>query len=361
MKKRILALFLAAAALLAFSSCGSGRAVMRYEGYSVSASYYTYWLSRFKANFLYYYSDVEDNDAYYSSVIGQNGETAEEVLTSLSDGRIMEYLIAEYLFDHAGLTLPEATAESVDALLDSVVEGEAAGDKKAFDGLAAQYGVSYADLREIYRIEAKSERYRSFYKTNVLTVTDAERDAYFEENYARTVHIYIATEYRLNIDENGTLIYDENGDYRIPYTEAEKAAQRQKIAELEKKLTPENFDALRAEYNEDPAASVYENGYYLSGNTEGFDGGVIAAALAMEEGEVRRVDADHGVFFLKKLPRQARAYSVPENADFFDNFDDAVKNDLYEKFLAGEKEKVTVDAAVKDGITIRTVSPCRNF
>ncbi|MBQ4298560.1 MAG: hypothetical protein II771_09710, partial [Clostridia bacterium] len=74
-----------------------------------------------------------------------------------------------------------------------------------------------------------------------------------------------------------------------------------------------------------------------------------------------RVDADHGVFFLKKLPRQARAYSVPENADFFDNFDDAVKNDLYEKFLAGEKEKVTVDAAVKDGITIRTVSPCRNF
>lgn len=361
MKRRFFAALLAAALLLSFSSCKRERAVMRYETYTVSAAYYTYWLSRFKANFLTYYSDVEDSDAYYDSVIGENGETAEEVMTSLSDGRIMEYLIAEYLFDQSGLTVPEATAESLDALLDSVVAGAAAGDRKAFDELAASFGIGYDDLREIYRIEAKSERFRSYYKTNFLSVTDADRDAYFEENYARTVHIYISTEYRLNIDENGTLIYDENGDYTVPYTAAEKTAQRQKAAELYGKLTAENFDALREEYNEDPAVSAYPNGYYLSANTEGFDSDVIAAALSMQEGEVRRVEASHGVFFLKKLPKEEKAYEDPANADFFDNFEDALKNDLYERFLEGEKAKVTVDAALKKEIAIRSVTPCYDF
>jgi ParB-like chromosome segregation protein Spo0J len=88
---------------------------MTYNEYTVDVNYYTYWLSRFKANFLDHYTDVEDTEEYYDSVISADGRTAAEVMTDISDEAIKNFLVSEYLCDVYGLKLPASVRDRLRA------------------------------------------------------------------------------------------------------------------------------------------------------------------------------------------------------------------------------------------------------
>jgi len=366
MKKRVLRILCAAIAALLLAlplaSCGAKDAVMTYEGYSFNTNFYTYWLSSFKANFLYSYYDVVDTEEYFDSVISDDGKTADQVMTEMSDDIIKTYLVAEYFCDKYGISPTENMLKAIDEQLERILTEQADGSKNAFNAIAAEYGINYKMLSEIYIIEAKAELFYQFYAQNFLTptLTDDMRSEYCKNNYAKCDFIYVSTQYRYNTNEEGKFVFDENGSYLIDLTEEEKKDKQSKISELAAKLNESNFDSLRKEYNEDPSADEYKNGYYFSFNME-YNESVLTAAQLMDEGEIRRVDTDYGVYFLRKHQTEGDAYSKEENADFFTDFDTLLVQYLFDKMMAEETAKVVINEENKKGISIKTVSPCSYF
>lgn len=366
MKKRILKLVAltvcAVCIVLSLPSCGKETAVMTYNDYTVSVNYYTYWLSRFKANFIYNYTDVEDSEEYYDSVISEDGRTAAEIMTQISDDAIKNFLVSEYLCDIYGLKLPESVLDSIDEELDTLVKQLADGSKNVFNGMAAEYGVNYKMLRDIYIIETKASLFYEFYAENYIKpdLSTEALESFCRTDYAKADFIYISTEFGYNTDENGNFIYDDTGSYQIPYTEAERNAQLAKAAEIEKTLNGENFNAMRAQYNEDPAGNVYTNGYYFYADMP-YDTTVLDAVLKMTPGEIKRVDTSYGVYFVRRLSTEKDAYTKEENADFFENFETRLIDSIFNEMMDEELAKVVVNEEAKKDINIKYIKPCTDF
>ncbi len=366
MKKRFLQLIAlslcAVCIVLSLPSCGKETAIMTYNDYIVSENYYTYWLSRFKANFIYNYTDVEDSEEYYDSVISADGRTAAEVMTDISDDAIKNFLVSEYLCDVYGLKLPSSVLDSVDAELELLVKELADGSKSVFNGMAAQFGVNYNMLRDIYIIETKASLFYEFYAENFIKpeLTEESLENFCRTDYAKADFIYVSTEFGLNTDENGNYIYDDTGSYQIPYTEAERNAQLAKAAEIEKTVNGENFNVLREQYNEDPASEVYKNGYYFYADMP-YDQTVLDAVLKMSPGEIKRIDCSYGVYFMRRLSTEKDAYKKDENADFFEDFEKRLIDSIFNEMMAEELAKVVINEEAKKDISIKYVKPCTDF
>ena len=366
MKKRILKLLaLALCALclvISLASCGKETAIMTYNDYTVNENYYTYWLSRFKANFIYNYTDVEDSEEYYNSVISEDGRTAAEVMTDISDEAIKNFLVSEYLCDVYGLKLPSSVLDAVDSELELLVKNLADGSKSVFNGMAAEFGVNYKMLRDIYIIETKAELFYEFYAENFIKpdLNDEALETFCKTDYAKADFIYISTEFGYNMDEDGNFIYDDAGSYQIPYTEAEKQAQLEKAAEISKTVNGENFNSLRDQYNEDPAKDVYKNGYYFYSDMP-YDQTVLDAVLKMSPGEIKRVDCEYGVYIIRRLSTEKDAYTKEENSDFFEDFEKRIIDSVFNEMMAEELNKVVINEEAKRGIDIKKVKPCTDF
>lgn len=366
MKKRIsklIALTLCAVFLtLSLPSCGKETVIMSYKDYTVNENYYIYWLSRFKANFIYNYSDVEDSDEYYDSVISEDGRTANQVMTDISDDAVKNYLVSEYLCDVYGLKLTDAILESIDSELERILTEQADGSKSVFNGIAADYGINYKMLRDIYIIETKSSMFYEFYTQNYIkpSIKTEDKENFCKNDYAKADFIYISTEFKFNVDENGNYIYDETGSYRLPYTADEKKAQLAKVSEVEGKLNGTNFNSLRTEYNEDPAADQYTNGYYFYAEMP-YNQTVLNAVLTMSPGEIKRIDCEYGVYFMRRLSTENDAYTKDENSDFFDDFETRLIDSIFNEMMEAELAKVVINEEAKKDITIKTVKPCVYF
>lgn len=360
--KKIVALLIAVICVFSLTACARGATVMSYKEYTVNEAYYTYWLSRFKASFIDGYSDVEDTDEYYDSVITDDGRTANEVMTELSDSIIKNYLVCEYLCDYYGLKLTKNILSQIDKELDAIVEGVADGSKNAFNGIAAQYGINLKMLRDIYIIETKSQLFYEFYASNYITpsITDSVREAFLRDDYTRADFIYISTEYAFRYDNQGNLDYGDNGDYRVPLTDEKKAEKLDLIAKIEGEINSQNYLSLREKHNEDPAKDAYPSGYYFNPDMQ-FDSEVINALREMTPAEIRKVETEHGVYFLRKLSVEPSAYSIDANRDFFEDFETRLVRYLYDKMIEEEIASVTYNDEVKKNITIKSVKPCYDF
>ncbi len=192
-------------------------------------------------------------------------------------------------------------------------------------------------------------------------MSDELRQSYLDENYAHTTHIFVATEYDYNIDENGTLIYDSDGKYTVDLTEEQKSEKRKKISEIDAlELNSENFFEYQEKYNEDPAIKEYKNGYFVSSKID-YDTAYISAALTMEVGEIRKVEGENGVYYILKQEMPKGAYSDSDNADFFEKYDSYILDYLYWQEMDVHLDKITVNESLKKNISIKTVTPCWHF
>lgn len=365
---RIKTAFRAAAALLLcvlfvlpLASC-SGRKVFEYKGYSYDEHYYSYWLSRFKYNFINRYSDVRDTDEYYDSVINGSGETADTVMTRMSDEIIKGYLVSEYLCDQIGLRLTDSMLDALDGELEMIVDEQFGGRKKDFDRKLSESGLSYRKLRDIYIIEKKYDLLYEYYTGTYLkeNLTDEIREEYCRENYAKAFIIYLPLQYRLNVSESGDYIYDEHGGYTIPLTEDEIRRNRETAELIEKTLTVSNFTELQKQYNQDPASSVYKNGYYFSKEMD-YSADVISKALSMAPGTVSRVDIDRGIYFIYRRETEGGAYADDANSDFFGKFETNLLYDLFDDMITGLRNEVTVYEKNREGVSIKTVKAGNDY
>ena len=146
----------------------------------------------------------------------------------------------------------------------------------------------------------------SEFSTSIMDASIAEAKASGE--YVRVKHILI--QFPAGEGENGEV------------TDAQKAATLEKITEVYNKAAaisaPEEFDALVAEYNEDPGMQSYTGGYcFTSGKmVPEFE----QSAFSLEEyGISEPVETTYGYHVLQKLPIE---YPGLENTDF-------ISSDIY--------------------------------
>lgn len=340
-------------------SCSTaGTPVLEYGKSKITANMYSYWLSRYKALYLYTFG-VNDTDEFWSTEVA-SGITAETYLGAIALQGIMTTLISMEMFDNLGLKLDSATLNAIDEYIAGLVTEYGGGSKSSFNQYASSYGVNDKILREIYIAEEKASQLQDyFYGSNgTEKITDLQRDEYYKSNYAKIQHLYINNKYEYVLNDDGTYKYDADGNTQRQAISGDALTEKNNtISEIDAKLEEgASFEDLWTEYSED---QYYENGYYLSSSTN-FISQVTTAALQMEVGAVQKVESEVGIHYIKKYDLDEKAYSDERNADFFGSFDSYVIQSQFSLKLQGKlADVITTDEL--GNYSIRTATPNGSF
>ncbi len=350
--KKIIALTVALLILIAsFASCGAKEAVITCGKHSVSADEFKYYLATYKGKFATVYSDFSDTEDFYNSKFS-DGRTIEEYLFDTVVESVKMTLVANAMFDEYDLRLSESTEEMIDDYIDSMIEDMAGGDKNALNKKLSEYGINLTMLREIYLRDERTASLLDFLygDDGEIGVTDADRTDYLNENYVRIRHIYVNNKFKYSADENGYLIYTDEGYAKTEsLTEDEEEAKNALIAAIEEAIADGgDFNEIYEGLSED---KHYENGYYLTRNTDFVDD-VVKTAFELEIGEYAKIDSAYGVHYIMRLEMDDAPWADTKNEDFFDNFETTVATELFTEIIKSRLGDVQCSEDVLAGFSI---------
>ena len=208
--RRVAALLLACLMLVSsialLASCAKATPMATLGKNEVTVNMYQFLLSRVKGKLGRAGYSVDSAD-FWDTVVDKNNTTYDEYFrqTALSDVRY--YLAALQVFAERGLTLPDATYDSIDAEIDDLIA--TAGSKSALNAELKAFGVNVDILRDIYVMEAKIDYVREqIYGKDGSKVAANLRQEYLENNAVAFRHVLIRSfDYVYKTDENGDDIY----------------------------------------------------------------------------------------------------------------------------------------------------------
>ncbi len=331
--------------LLTFSGCSAGTAVMTYHGASISENEFQYYLATYKGKFQQLYSDFKDTTEFYESELIE-GTTNEEYLFNMVVDNVKRTLICDALFDELGLKISSSVEDQIDYYIDDYITEYANGSKNLFNSALAQYGINSKMLKEIYlRDEHATAVFSAMYSSSGTNpVTNADRTAYLEENYVRIRHIYVNNKYVYTTDEDGYLIYNEDGTKQTTAMSVEELeAKNAVIAAIDESLVNgDDFELIYETFSED---QYYPNGYYLTRNTD-FISEVVQSAFELEIGEYIKIESDYGTHYIKRLALDENPWDDESNSDFFTDYDTTVAEELFNEYLDELMPAVEVDEEI---------------
>ncbi len=346
--KKYLVLLLAIALLLpTLAACASlGEPALKLGKTEITENMIEFWLTRYKAEFLYYYRSAILNEystfADFWADTAEDGRTYDEIFTANVIESAKTYLCVAYLFDEKGLSLPEETVAAVDKTISDMIENLADGSSSEFNTQLAQYGVNKKILRELYLLEEKAEYLKNylFSDSGEKRITQKQKDEYYNDNFLRMEQICIFINETPKLDSDGNYEKDDDGytAYR-DMTEEENKKAREKAAEaFEKAVAGADFDDLVKKYDENKADDGYTGGIYMSTvSASGYDeslGKIYEELSDMEIGSVAMVETENGLHIIKRLPLEEKAYEDDANTDFFTFWDSRQQNYVtYEQYL----------------------------
>lgn len=337
-----LALLLLISTLTLPSCAPASKTVLEFDGEVVTENMYKYWMCTYKSVFANTYSDFSNTSAFWNSVM-ENGQTAEEYLSATVLENVKLTLICAAKFDSLRGKLTQKQLDAIDERIEDYKTEYADGSTKIFNSILAEYGVNVKILREIYIMEAKAVALLDllYGDSGILTVSPDEKDAYYEDNYARILMIYINDKFEYVTDENGKYYTDENGYYVTEELDEKSLAKKKAdIAAVESALEDgTDFSMLYKKYSEDTS---YENGYYMSASMT-FIKEVVDAAMDLKTNEWCTVESEYGTHIIKRVALEEKGYEKEENKSFFTSFDSDLKDDLFIKYAEQFLNQVTAD------------------
>lgn len=332
---------------LGLTGCAAGTPVMTFRDETITENEYQFYLATYKSNFRSMYSDFADTDAFYSSVLTEDGMTAGEYLNDAVRHNVQMSLICDGLFEEYGLRLDTAVVDAVDGYIADFVTEYAGGSKTAFNQALSRYGINKNMLREIYlRDERASAVFAHLFANGgEMALTDVDRAQYLNENYVRVRHIYVNDKYTYAYDEDGYPVYTESGTHKMTSLTAEEAeAKAELIAAIDSSLAEGgNFEEVYAAMSED---RYYANGYYLTQNTTDFITEVVDAAFSLGIGEYTKVVSDFGTHYVMRMEMDESPWDEEANADFFADYDTAVADARFTEFVESHLTEVVLNEEV---------------
>jgi hypothetical protein len=333
-----------------------------------------FWLSRYKAQFEYYYGDAVINQ-YGLDKVDQfwrltsdpaTGETFDDVMSGFIYENAKTYLCSLYLFDQFGLSLPAETVEAVDSHIAELCENYASGSKSEFNALLSNYGVSMKILRELYLIDEKVDYLENylFGPGGTLGITKIDKENYYQQNYVRMRQICFFINECPELDEKGNPVLDKDGytKYRS-MTTAETQEARSRAADALKSINSgSDFLAVSKEYDENPTDDKYAGGIYMSKDSAmGTDAAlekIYNELQAMEVGQIKLIETENNLHIVEKLELDEGAYDKTANTDFFTfydpelgaitTFENYLKEPLFLDYIAESLEKYSAEVKIDE-------------
>lgn len=367
-----LALVMLALSLVGCSSLGTP--VMELGGTEITANMVEFWLSRYKAQFEYYYGNavcqqygLDKVDQFWPLVADPaTGETYDDIMSGFIYENAQTYLCSLYLFDQFGLSLPASTVEEVDTYIADLCENYASGSKSEFNALLSNYGVSMKILRELYLIDEKVDYLQEylFGTGGTFGVTKIDKENYYQQNYVRMRQICIFINECPEYDENGNPVLDNDGytKYRS-MTTAETQEARNRAAEALKSINSgESFLDVSKQYDENPTDDEYTGGIYMSKNSSmGTDEAlekIYTELESMEVGQVKLIETENILHIVEKLELDEGAYDKTANSDFFrfynsetqsyDTYEAYLREPLFLEYIAESLEKFSAEVKIDE-------------
>ena len=365
-------------------ACSSlGGTVMSLGSAKITSNMMTFWLSRYKAQFVYAYESSVKSTYGVSSLDDfwkmkqEDGTTYDELFTKYITDNARTYLCAMYLFDQFGLSLSDADADEVDSALKELVDQYADGNKSEFNTVLAAYGFNYKTLRECYLIDKKVSALQNylFSANGPEALTDEKLEAYYKSTYVRMTQICIFINQCPELDSSGKYVTDDSGNikYRDMSAVETQAARDRAQAALNALNGGADFAAVSDQYNENRESSGYVNGIYMSEDsvyTADADlNNLFETLKSMSAGEIKLVELDNTLHIVKKLELDAGAWKAPANSDFFSFYDSGkqnyvsfaeyVKTPFFLKYIAdrlsGYSAEIKTDEDLLSKLTISSV------
>jgi len=276
--------------------------VLKIDGSEVPMEEYRYYFMSIKSQY-----DNGDSSYWLSNAEGED-ELKETVLDQLT------YLYAAMeLAKENNMTL---TAEELSSIDDSLEETKASFDTDA--EYIAALNQNYIPSETFYKntVIAKYQLYQKLFtdlysETGANALSDEELISFVEDHYVRASHILVA--------------FGDDEEASATKARAEEALSRVQSGE--------DFDALVAEYGEDPGMTDNTDGYYFTTGemVEPFE----QAAFALKEGETSGlVETTYGYHIIKRLPMEVSYIS--ENRETF-------LQGYVEKIIADKQEAAAVE------------------
>ncbi len=375
MKKiiRIAACLLAAVMMtLSFASCGgTGNTVMELGGTVITENMIEFWLSRYKAQFVFYYGDIIcqqydlDNIEQFWHIEDENGsgKTYDEIMSEFIYENAETYLCALYLFDQYGLSLPKETEDEIDAIIDDLCEKNASGSKSEFNAMLESYGINRKQLRELYLIDEKVDYLQNylFGPNGTLGVTKVDKEEYFQANYVRMRQICFFINERPELDSNGDPVLDSKGNVKyIDMTASETSDARARAEEAIKKIKAGvEFPSVHNEFDENKQDNQYSSIYIGRDSAMGSDPAlekIYTELQNMKVGEIRLIETENNLHIVEKLELVEGAYDDSANIDFFSfydpesdsllTFEGFLVEPLFLEYIAESLEKFSADIKI---------------
>lgn len=220
MKKVIIkaiSLLLVSIFLLGLLASCANKPILELEGKMLTPNIYQFLLSRMKGT-LENLGYNTDSESFWGTIVSADGMTYGDFVKTQVLEEAYAYVVADYLFDKEGLTLPETDVKNIDTLMDKLVER--AGSKMNLNSELSEFGVNYNMLKEIYTIEAKMSYLKKYYfGENGENIPVERKIEYLDKNFVSYKEIFIAGYYYVTeTDAQGNTIYFvKSEDRKIAY------------------------------------------------------------------------------------------------------------------------------------------------
>lgn len=377
MKKGSLILRLLAAALVAclivstLAGCGSAKTLM-----SVTKDGKTYTISTDEFSLLMKIKKLDiccsmlvtrsrDTASYWATKTDE-GETYEEYYKDLILKQTKSILVEKYLFDANGLSISSDKLAGYKSNIKT--QNTYYGGKGAYK---QYFGYTAADYYNIYMMMvARSEAVIDFLfgedGSQKLTAEDLE--TYYKENYVGYQFIMLDMENKVVVDEDGNRVIAKEKDSEgneVDSDSYETEALTTEEKETKQTLAKAILDELAEGASFEDMIAKYSDAYYSVEFPEGMfvlkDGTFISSTVTekvkdLEIGEYTKeaieVSSSKYQYIVKRVELKDKVYEDEKYLELFEEYEDTVKYDKYEKYIESFFDDITVDEAVAAEYTI---------
>lgn len=386
--KKLTVLMLAFLMVLSVAGCSGLKVVKEIasvNGNIISKAEFMYYLENVKNQMLQeaqITAGTEEAETFWSGDI--DGQKAADVAKNKAMEECIRIEIASILAKEAGLEIPSETKTNIKATIEAGGEQieQIKGDTGLNDDLlkALFEKSEYANLYSQHLAEKEADK---------VTPPEEEVAKKYTDEYVRVKHVLISktpaeeapAQEVAPVDETAEPVADETAEAveetepaveeateeaveetAAAAAETEDPAEAQKKFEAEQKAKAEDvlkkakagedFDALVAEFGEDPGVEQSPNGYTFTKN-----GGMVKefedAAFALEiDGISELVETDYGWHILKR-------YSLLTEGEEYTQYINSIKtemsSDLFNEYIDSLKEQydISISQGTLDGIKVK--------
>lgn len=381
--KRALTLILAIAMIIpaaAMAGCsGTGTTFLKIGKTEITENMFVFWLSRYKAQFVYAYGSSIKTEYGVSSIDEfwkltsdpKTGDTYNDIFTDYIYDNAITYLVSLALFDEYGLSLSKAETAEVDSYIAELRENYAAGSKTEFNVVLQEYGINEKTLRECYLIDKKITALQNylFGAGGPEAITDETVEKYYQDSYVHFEQICIFINECPELSETGAYVTDKDGNIQYRKMDAIENGKARADAQDALNLAKGNklFSELVEKYNQNKEIASYTDGIYMCRDQILYAGDeankIFDTVSETAEGGIAFIELENSLHIIHKLPLTAGAWKKPANSDFFLFYDSAtskyisignyIKTPLFLEYIESKRKEMTGSIVVNDDVRAR--------